>query len=87
MLTNHRNTALYTGLTSDLKRRIYEHKNKLADGFTKKYAVTKLVYYEVSETKEAAVSREKQIKGLLKSKKEDLIAGKNPDWHDLYDEL
>jgi putative endonuclease len=87
ILTNHRNTAHYTGVTGDLKRRIYEHKNKLVDGFTKKYAVTKLVYYEVSEDKEAAVSREKQIKGLLKSKKEDLIVGMNPEWRDLYDEL
>ena len=87
ILTNDFNTLTYTGVTNDLKKRVWEHREKLVDGFTKKYNVSKLVYYEVSEDKEAAVSREKQIKGLLKSKKEVLIAGMNPEWRDLYDEL
>jgi putative endonuclease len=62
MLTNKNNTVLYTGITNDLKRRVYEHKEKLVDGFTKKYNVVKLVYYEVFEDPENAILREKQIK-------------------------
>ena len=87
IMTNKRNTALYTGVTNDLKRRVYEHKEKLVDGFTKKYNITKLVYYEVFEDIENAISREKQIKGGLRQKKIDLVTGMNEEWQDLYEEL
>jgi len=66
-----------------LPRRIYEHKNKLVEGFTKKYSLTKLVYYEISEDVRSAIAREKQIKGWLRSKKIDLIESMNPEWRDL----
>lgn len=84
---NKRNGTLYTGVTSDLIRRIYEHKNKLADGFTKKYSIDKLGYYEVYENIEAAIEREKQLKAGSRQKKIQLIEGMNPDWHDLYDSI
>lgn len=69
-MTNKNNPVLYTGVTNDLKRRVYSHKNKLIDGFTKKYRVSKLVYYEISQEIKSAIFREKQIKGdreLIKS--------------------
>ena len=66
-----------------MPRRIYEHKNKLVEGFTKKYSLTKLVYYEISEDVRSAIAREKQIKGWLRSKKIDLIESMNPEWRDL----
>ncbi len=87
IMTNKHNTVLYTGVTSDLKRRAWQHKDKLADGFTKRYNVNKLVYYEVFEDVRAAIAREKQIKGGSRQKKMDLVNGMNPTWHDLYDEL
>lgn len=87
ILFNKRNGTLYTGVTSDLIRRIYEHKNKLADGFTKKYSIDKLGYYEVYENIEAAIEREKQLKAGSRQKKIQLIEGMNPDWHDLYDSI
>jgi len=87
ILTNKRNTVLYTGVTNDLKRRVYEHREKLVSGFTKKYNVYKLVYYEVTESIEAAIQREKQIKGGSRQKKLDLINGMNPRWRDLYEDL
>jgi putative endonuclease len=87
ILTNENNTVIYTGVTNDLKRRVYEHKEKLADGFTKRYNISKLVYYEVCESIISAISREKQIKGLLRHKKHELIANQNPSWNDLYNEL
>jgi putative endonuclease len=86
-LTNKSNTVLYTGVTSDLIKRVYEHKNKLVDGFSKKYNLTKLVYYEIFDAIENAIAREKQIKGWIRKKKEDLIDNMNPDRRDLYDEL
>ena len=86
-MTNKRNTVLYTGVTNDLNRRVYEHKEKLAEGFTKKYNVTKLVYYEVFDSIENAILREKQIKGGSRQKKTDLINGMNKEWRDLYEEL
>ena len=87
MMTNNRNTVLYVGVTNDLIRRVYEHKEKLADGFTRKYNVTKLVYYEVFEDIENAILREKQIKAGSRQKKVKLINSINREWHDLYDEL
>jgi len=86
-MTNKRNTVLYTGVTNDLQRRIYEHKEKLVDGFTKKYNINKLVYYEVTQDAESAIMREKQIKGGSREKKNQLISSMNKDWKDLYDEL
>jgi len=87
IMTNPRNTALYTGVTSDLVRRVYEHKAKLVHGFTKKYNIVKLVYYEVCEDVESAILREKQIKAGSRQKKVQLVDGMNPEWHDLYDGL
>ena len=87
ILTNKRHTVLYTGLTNDLKRRVYEHREKLVSGFTKKYYVYKLVYYEETESIESAILREKQIKGGSRQKKIDLIQSQNPHWRDLYDEI
>ena len=87
ILTNKRNTVLYTGVTNDLKRRVYEHRRKMVSGFTKKYRVCKLVFYEVADSIEAAIQREKQIKGGSRQRKLDLIEGMNPQWRDLYEEL
>ena len=86
-MTNKNNTALYTGITNDLKRRGYEHKEKLVGGFTKKYNITKLVYYEIFRDADNASLREKQIKGGSRAKKIKLIEGINPEWRDLYEEL
>jgi putative endonuclease len=83
-LTNKSRT-LYTGVTNNLTRRMYEHKNKLIDGFTKKYNLTKLVYYELYNNITAAIQREKQIKGLLRKKKIAMIETLNPKWEDLSD--
>ena len=85
ILTNVSNRVLYTGVTSDIIKRIYEHKNKLAEGFTKEYNVNKLVYYECFEDIVSAIMREKQIKGWLRSKKITLIEEFNSEWKDLYD--
>ena len=82
-MTNKRNTMHYTGVTGDLKRRIYEHRQKLIPGFTEKYNVNKLVYYELTESIEAAILSEKQINGGSRQKKLDLIEGVNPQWRDL----
>ncbi len=87
IMTNKRNTVLYTGITSDLKKRIYEHKEKLLSGFTKKYNVTKLVYYEIFNDSYNAIKREKQIKAGSRQKKINLIDTINPKWADLYDSL
>ena len=87
IMTNRNNTVLYTGITSDLKRRIYEHKEKLAEGFTKKYNLTKLVYYEVFQDSLNAIQREKQIKGGSRKKKVALINDMNPAWKDLDEDL
>ena len=74
---------LYTGVTNDLERRVFEHKNKLIDGFTKRYNINILVYFESTDDVSAAIAREKMIKGLLKSKKIELIKTKNPLMNDL----
>jgi putative endonuclease len=86
-MTNKNNTVLYTGVTSDLKRRVYEHREKLIDGFTKRYNVNKLVYYEVLADIGEAISREKQIKAGSRRKKIVLIESINKEWKDLYYEL
>lgn len=87
IMTNKNNTVLYTGITNNLIRRVYEHKEKLIDGFTKKYNCTKLVFYEIFSTPYDAIAREKQIKAGSRKKKIDLINKMNPEWKDLYDEL
>ena len=87
ILFNKRNGTLYTGVTSDLVKRVSEHKQKLVEGFTKKYSVDKLGYYEISDSIESAILREKQIKAGSRKKKIELIEGKNPQWRDLYDEI
>ena len=87
ILFNKKNGTLYTGATSNLIRRIYEHKQKCVDGFTKKYDVDKLGYYEVYDDLETAFAREKQIKAGSRQKKIDLIVSINPQWLDLYDSL
>ena len=76
---------MYVGVTSDLIKRVYEHKNKLVDGFTKKYNVDNLVWYEIHETAETAITREKKIKKWKRDWKLQLIEENNPDWKDLYE--
>ncbi len=87
ILTNTNNTVLYTGVTSNLSKRAYEHKNKMVQGFTKKYNLHKLVYYEVFEDMINAIVREKQIKGWLRIKKLLLIEKANSGWVDLYESI
>jgi putative endonuclease len=84
-MTNKKNTVLYTGVTNNLRRRVYEHKEKLIKGFTKKYNISKLVYCEVFDRIGDAITREKQIKGGSRQKKIDLINSINKDWQDLYE--
>jgi len=80
-----RSRTLYTGITDDLLKRVSEHKNKLIEGFTRKYNVTNLAYYEVTNDVKAAIQREKQVKGWLRKKKIALIETVNPEWKDLSD--
>ena len=87
MMTNIHDTVIYTGVTNNLLRRVYEHKMKINEGFTKRYNLTKLVYYESTESREAAIKREKQIKAGSRKKKIKLINSLNPFWKDLYDDL
>lgn len=83
ILTNWNNKVLYIGVTNNLQRRVYEHKNKLIEGFTSKYNVNKLVYYECFSEIYLAITREKQLKKYLRKKKEELINFSNPTWKDL----
>lgn len=83
LLTNWNDRVLYTGVTNDLQRRLYEHKHELIDGFTKKYHVHKLVYFETTTDVRAAIEREKQIKSWSRADKNALIKKANPDWKDL----
>ncbi len=83
IMINNSNTVTYTGITNDLNRRVYEHKNKLIKGFTCKYNITKLVYYEAYNNIIDAIAREKQIKGGSRKKKIDLIKKENPEFKDL----
>jgi len=87
IMTNKRNTVLYTGVTNDLIRRVYEHKSKLVAGFTKKYNINKLVYFEMYENPSEAIAREKQIKAGSRQKKINLINSMNLEWKDLYLEI
>jgi len=86
ILTNQSKT-LYIGVTNNLERRVYEHKHKLKDGFTKKYNLTKLVYFEMFNDINDAIKREKQLKNWHRQWKINLIESKNKDWKDLYDEM
>jgi len=84
ILTNKNNTVLYVGVTNNLTRRIWEHKSKLIEGFTKKYNVDKLVYFESFDNPKDAIKREKQLKAGSRKKKVELIGKLNPEWKDLY---
>ena len=85
-IMSNKSKTLYTGFTNALKVRVYQHKKKLIEGFTKKYNLTKLVYYEMTNDVHAAIAREKQIKGWLRKKKIALIESMNPEWKDLSEE-
>lgn len=87
ILTNKGNNTLYVGVTNNLLKRVYEHREKVVPGFTIKYNINKLVYYEVAVTAYSAISREKQIKAGSRQKKIELIEKMNPEWRDLYDSL
>ena len=87
MLASKRNGTLYTGVTSNIVKRVWEHKNHSLEGFTKKYNVTHLVWYEVHETMMSAISREKAIKNWKRAWKINVIEAMNPQWRDLYDDL
>ncbi len=87
ILASRRNGTLYIGVTSDLLKRVWEHKKKLVEGFTERYSVDKLVYYEQFQDAESALRREKRMKKYNRKWKIDLIEKSNPDWKDLYEEL
>ncbi len=87
IMTNQNNRVLYTGVTNDLKRRVWQHREKVLGGFTERYKVTKLVYCEEFSDIRDAIAREKQIKAEPRKKKMDLINSLNPQWNDLYESL
>jgi putative endonuclease len=87
ILASKKNGTLYIGVTSDLIKRVYEHKNELVEGFTQKYAIHNLVYFEVTESIESAIMREKQLKKWNRAWKINLIEKSNPAWKDLYPDL
>lgn len=87
LLASRRNGTLYAGVTSNLVKRVWEHKSDLVEGFTKRYGVHLLVWYEVHESMESAIAREKTIKGWKRRWKLELIEAMNPEWRDLYDGL
>lgn len=87
ILANRRNGTLYAGVTSNLVKRVWEHKSDLVEGFTRRYAVHMLVYYELLDTMDAAITREKQIKAGSRAKKIQLIETMNIGWKDLYDSI
>jgi putative endonuclease len=87
ILTNKRGGVLYTGITSDLPKRMYEHRNKTKAGFTKKYNLTRLVYYETCDSGESAIHREKCVKEWRRQWKIELIEKSNPQWLDLYEDI
>ena len=87
IMTNRHHTVLYTGVTNDLVRRVFQHREKIVPSFTTRYNVDQLVFYEETSDVGAAIAREKQIKGGSRRKKIALIEGMNPQWRDLYDDL
>ena len=87
ILASRRHGTLYIGVTNNLVRRIFEHRNACVPGFTRKYNVNRLVYFEQHETPEDAIAREKALKHWPRAKKIQLVEADNPDWHDLYDEI
>ena len=87
IITNKVNTSVYVGVTNDLVRRIWEHKNKIIKGFTSKYNLNKLVYYEIYDDEISAITREKRLKQYNREWKNDLINKFNPSWRDLYNEI
>ncbi len=87
IITNKNNTTLYIGVTSNLKKRIWEHKNKVVEGFSKKYNLDKLVYFEVLDDVESAIKREKFLKGKKRQYKVNLIEESNKKWSDLYEDI
>jgi putative endonuclease len=87
MMTDLRNTVLYTGVTNNLKRRVLEHRTVKGGGFSKRYNVITLIYFEVGDDVSKPLFREKQIKGWNRKRKEELISILNPEWKDLYDEI
>jgi len=87
ILANKRNGTLYTGVSSNLQQRIYQHKQHQVDGFTKKYKITQLVWYECTEDMRSVITREKQIKAGSRQKKIALIEAMNPEWRDLYEHI
>ena len=87
ILSSQRRGTLYVGVTSNLTKRVYEHKNGLVEGFTKKYGVHRLVYYEIAKDAETALSRERQMKKWNRAWKLRLIEEQNPEWEDLFDSL
>ncbi|QBZ83697.1 nuclease [Hydrogenovibrio crunogenus] len=87
ILTNQSNKVLYVGVTSNLSQRVYQHKNHLIEGFTKKYNVDKLVYFEIHQEMVSAIAREKQLKNWRREWKDDLISGINSNWQDLWNDI
>ena len=87
ILASQRNGTLYIGVTSDLRKRVWEHKNNLVEGFTRKYGVHRLVYYEIQGDMASAITREKQLKKWRRGWKLRLIEGRNPQWRDLWEEI
>lgn len=87
IVARERNGTFYVGVTSDLPKRVWEHKNEVADGFTKKYGIRNLVYYEVFSDPENAIKREKRLKKWNRSWKMKVIEEQNPDWKDLYEQI
>lgn len=85
MMSNHKHGTLYIGVTSDLIKRVWQHKNRVYEGFTAKYELDKLVYFEQHSNAESAIKREKRLKSYLRQWKIDLIERDNPQWNDLYD--
>jgi putative endonuclease len=87
IMTNKSNDILYIGVTSDLVKRVAQHRNKMYEGFTSKYNCSKLVYFEAGGSAEGAIAREKQLKAGSRKKKIDLIKRQNPEWRDLYEDI
>jgi putative endonuclease len=87
IMANGRNGTLYTGVTSDLVKRVWQHREGLGDGFTKRYGCKLLVWFELADTMNAAIAREKQLKGGSRTKKMALIEAQNPDWSDLFEQI